>query len=149
MTTGLLFNHDHVVAKALFDHHNQPYTTYDKCVGIVVKDVLVGAVLYHNWNGHNVELSYYGEKTMTPGVVRILARYAISIFDPSRLSVITSKRNSQLMRSLQRFGFKLEGASRCYYGKEDTRRNTGVRFVMFRERLDEVAKIHDHSKEVA
>src|SRR5277367_6087947 len=134
MSTGLLFECDEAVAKWLFEWLQRPLYKYDRAVGIVNSSgALVGAVLYQNWNGPNVEISYYGKKTLTLGIVRCLARYTLTSFDPARLTAITSKRNRQFMKALQKLGFRLEGIQRCYYGKRDCNRNTGVRFVAFRE----------------
>lgn len=142
MSNGLLFDCDAVVAEKLFTTHKQPHFKYDNCLGILDKESkLVGAILLHNWNGANVELSYYGEKTLTPGIIKCLARFIICTFEPARLTVVVSKRRRPLLLSLQRFGFKLEGAQRCYYGKRDCTRNTGIRLVMFRERLDKLAQL--------
>ena len=115
----------------------------DAAIGIVEPDGrLVGAGLYQNWNGSNLEGSYYGKKTLTPGIVRALIKGALA-FDPSRLTVVTSKKNRKLIRALQRIGFCLEGAQHRYYGKRDCPRNTGVRLVMFRETMDRIAGIRD------
>jgi RimJ/RimL family protein N-acetyltransferase len=141
MSTGLLIGHDEAVANHLFSFYSQPKMQYDRCLGLInSKGVLVGAVLFHNWNGSNVEISYYGENTMTPGIIRCLARFILITFDASRLTAVTSKRNKRFVRSLQNFGFKLEGVQRCYYGHQDCIRNTGVRLVMFRNRLEELAQ---------
>ena len=72
------------------------------------------------------------------GIVRALIRGA-QAFGPSRLTVVTAKKNRRLIRALQRIGFRLEGTQRCYYGHRDCARNTGVRLVMFREEIDRIA----------
>lgn len=143
MTVGLLLDCDEQVANHLFSAYNQPQFKYDRAIGIVKDNSLVGTVLFHYWNGSNVEISYYGKGTMTAGIIRYLAKFAIKSFNPARLTVMTSKRNRRFIRSLQRLGFKLEGAQRRYYGSDDTNRNVGVRFVMFRERLAELAGLMD------
>lgn len=140
MTVGLLIGSDKVVAEWLFSTYEQHSFSYDKCLGLVDSDrTLRGAVLFHNWNGANVELSYYGAQTMRLGIVRCLASYIINNFDPARLTVTTSKRNRHFIKSLLKFGFKLEGTQRCYYGRRDCNRNVGVRFVMFRDLIDNIA----------
>lgn len=142
MATGLLFDCDEEVAKWLFAKYKWPPYKYDKALGLVDPNgMLVGAVFYHSWNGSNVEIAYYGEGTMTLGVYRSLARYAILQFNASRLSAVTSKKNKQLIKGLMKTGFKFEGVSRCYYGQRDCNRNTGVRLVMFRDVLERVGKI--------
>lgn len=150
MKSGLLFDHDAAVAAILFSSYKQKEFKYDRCIGIIdPTGKITGAILLHDYNGNNVELSYYGEKTLSAGIVRCLAQFIVCTFDPSRLTVITSKRRKTLMRSLQRFGFKLEGTQRCYYGKKDIVKNVGVRFVMFREGLDKLAKLPANLEKVA
>lgn len=143
MSKGLLLHCDHELGARLFAAYGQPPLKFDRCLGVVDNvGELVGYVLFHNWNGSNIELSYYGENTMTPGIIRCIARFIICTFDPARLTVIISKRNRRFLRSVQKIGFKLEGAQRCFYGKKDVARNTGIRFVMFRDRIDQLARFN-------
>jgi RimJ/RimL family protein N-acetyltransferase len=147
---GLLFNADDVVAAWLFESHGQKPMKYDRALGLMnTSGVIVGAVLFHHYNGANVELSYYGKSTMTLGIVRCLARFILVEFDASRLTVVTSKRNRRYIKGFQKLGFKLEGVQRCYYGKRDCTRNTGVRFVMFRDRIEVLAKLEAPETKVA
>jgi RimJ/RimL family protein N-acetyltransferase len=147
MSTGLLYGSDDFVAKWLFDSMGYPHYKYDRALGIIdgSSGNLVGAVLFQHWNGMNVEVSYYGKNTMTLGTVRSIARFVLTEFDPARLSATTSKRNRSLMRSLQKIGFRIEGTSRCFYGKKDINRNVGVRFVAFREAIEAMAKINQEA----
>jgi len=139
MSAGLLFDHDDAVAEWFYKSKNRPVFKYDRCIGVIDKGALVGAVLYCNWNGPNVELSYYGQNTLTLGILRSIFAFALTEFDVARITCITSKRNRHFMKSLQKIGFKLEGAQKCYYGKRDCNRNTGVRFVMFRAGMERIA----------
>ena len=148
MSTGLLFDCDAVVADYLFKSYGSKPFKYDRAVGLLISGNLQGAVLFHYFNGFNVEMSYYGKSTMTAGVVRTIARYIICTFSPSRLTVMTSKRNKRYIRAFQRLGFKLEGTQRCYYGERDCNRNIAVRFVMFRDRIDEIARLETPIKQV-
>lgn len=142
MAAGLLFECDEAVANWLFEKYKWPRYKYDRAVGIIDKDSqLVGAVLFQNWNGNDVHISYYGHRTMSLGIIRCLARFTLLTFNPSRLTAVTSKRNRQFIRALQKIGFGIEGTQRCYYGPEDNRRNTGVRFVMFRAKMERLAKL--------
>jgi len=147
---GLLFNADDAVAAWLFESYGQKPMKYDRALGLVdTEGKVVGAVLYHHYNGANVELSYYGKGTMTLGIVRCLARFTLLEFDASRLTVVTSKRNRRFIKGFQKIGFRLEGVQRCYYGKRDCVRNTGVRFAMFRDRLEALAKLESSEIKVA
>lgn len=138
MTVGLLLHHDEAVAEYLFKNHVTPRMKYDGAIGIMIYGQLSGGILLQCYNGFNVEVSYYGHGTLTPGVIKCLARILASTFNVSRVTVTVSRRNRRLMRSLRRMGFSIEGVQRCFYGHKDTVRNTGVRFVMFRERVNKL-----------
>lgn len=151
MTTGILVGSDDYVAAKLFAYYKQKAFKYDACFGLMddTTKELKGAMLLHNYNGNNIELSYYGERTMTPGVIRWLAKTIIYTFNASRLTVMVSKKRRRFIASLQKFGFKLEGVQRCHYGKRDCPRNTGVRLVLFRDRLDKLARINTATNKVS
>ena len=144
---GLLLDCDaHVAAWAFQAYHHVPMHV-DRALGIVDNNVLVGAVLFTNYNTINAELSYYGKNTITVGIIRALARIALYELRLARLTVIVPKRPSYLLKKLSKFGFKYEGVQRRNYGYEDSSRNTGCRFVMFREDLEKLAA--EHLKKVA
>lgn len=113
----------------------------DRALGIVDPERgLVGAVLLQGWNGTGVELSYYGQHTLTPGIVRGIARVVAGEFRAVRLTAVTSKRNRGVIKFMQRIGFRIEGSQRRYFGDRDCDKHTGVRLVMFRERIAEIAR---------
>ena len=142
MSNGLLVGEDEIISNWAFSTFNIFKAPVNQAVGILNKDgKLVGAILFQNFNGVNIELSYYGPRTLSCGIIRAIARITVGCFNAARLTVVTSKRNKRLMQALLKIGFKLEGNQRCYYGHEDTPRNTGVRFAMFRPRLNELAEI--------
>lgn len=141
MATGLLFDSDELAANWLFTCYLQRRYSYDRCVGIIRNGELVGAVLFQSFNGYNVEVSYYGKNTMTPGIIRCLAGYILKEFDPSRLTAMVPKRAKSWTKSLLKLGFRVEGIARCYYGKADCNRNTAVRLVGFRDAIELVAQV--------
>lgn len=140
---GLILDQDELVADWAFTTFNTFKMPYNKVVGVVDEQgEVVGAILFQNFNGVNIELSYFGfYRTVTPSIVRVIAKIAIGVFNVARLTVVTSKRNKRLINGLLKLGFKLEGTQRCYYGMEDSNRNVGVRLVVFRGRLLEVANM--------
>ena len=148
MALGLLLECDAPVAKWTFETWKMAPMTFDRAIGLVDKDgKIIGSVVFQCWNGFNVELSYYGLRpTLSAGIVRSLAKYILFTFNPSRITVSTRRKNKGLMRSLQRIGFKLEGAQRCFYGHRDCNRNTAIRFAMFRDRIEQLATVR-HKKE--
>lgn len=144
MAYGLLIGDDVAVASWAFTSYGRYPAPVNRALGIVGPDkVLKGAILFQNFNGTNIEMSYYGEWTVSLGIVRVMARVVVTEFNAARLTVVTTKKNRRLMRSLQKFGFKLEGVQRRYYGHRDCSRNTGVRFVLFREEIDKLARIQN------
>lgn len=138
---GLLLDCDRQVADYLFTKHVRPRMQYDAAFGIITDGVLTGGILLQSWNGFNVELSYYGYGTVTAGILRCLARLLVLKFDPARVTVTVSRKSRRVMKALPKLGFHLEGVQRRFYGNEDINRNTGVRFVMYREKIGEIAKI--------
>jgi len=140
MPKGLLIDADVEVASWTYKAYNIYPQPINKAFGIINDDgSLIGGILFQNFNGINIELSYYGQNTLTPGIVRIIARTTLEFFNASRLTVVTSSRNKRLIRSLIKIGFKLEGVSRCFYGHEDTKANTAVRLAAFKPELEKVA----------
>jgi len=140
MPLGILVDQDHYVASWAYETFKGMAHNVDKALGIVdSKGTIVGAALFQNFNGANVELSYYGPRTLTSGIVRIIARMALGHFNASRLTVVTSQRNKRLIKACLKIGFRLEGIQRCFYGHDDNKKNTGVRLVAFRDALSKVA----------
>jgi hypothetical protein len=144
---GLLLDCDAHVAAWAFQTYNRMPMHVDRALGIVDNNVLVGAVLFTNYNTLNAELSYYGKGTATVGIIRALARIALYELRLARCTVIVPKRPSYLLKKLSKFGFKYEGVQRRHYGYTDSPRNTGCRFVVFREDLEKLAA--EHLKKVA
>lgn len=141
MSIGLLLNHDAAVADYLFRNHVKPRMQYDMAIGILRDGKLVGGVLLQSWNGFNVELSYYGYRTVTHNILRCLARIILGTLNPSRITVTVNRKNRAVCRGMRKLGLVLEGTQRRFYGDKDINRNIGVRFVMFRERIEELAQL--------
>ncbi len=142
MTSTLLIGEDAAVSEWAFKTFNLYKTPVNRAIGIISPNgKIIGAILWQNYNGSNVELSYYGPKTWTLGILRTIMKITAVYFNASRLTAVTSKRNKKLMRGMIKLGWKLEGVQRCYYGDRDITRNTGVRFVMFRDRINYIARL--------
>ena len=142
MANGLLLGDDARVAAWAFDVFQRYPTVVNRALGVLDHNKnLVGAILLQNFNGTNIELSYYGPRTLSAGIARSIAKIVALEFNAARCTVVTSKKNKRLMRVLQRFGFCLEGSQRCYFGHRDCSRNTGIRFVLFRDKIDKMARI--------
>jgi RimJ/RimL family protein N-acetyltransferase len=142
MPIGLLFDCDAEVAAWTAKTYRLRAYKYEKAIGLLTPTgTLVGGVFLHDFNGYDVEISYFGQNTLSLWLYRCILRYVILTFDPARLTAIVSKRNRRLVRGMLKLGWKFEGVQRCYYGKHDCNRNTGVRLVMFRDMLEKMAKM--------
>jgi RimJ/RimL family protein N-acetyltransferase len=92
---------------------------YDLAVGVVDDHELVGAVIMHSYNGHDVEVSYYGPKTIDLGVMRKVARLCVDNLGVSRVTVRTARNNKIMTRGIKKLGFEYEGIRHCAYGEYD------------------------------
>lgn len=147
---SLLLNLDGPVSQALFAKFGWPQFKYERAVGVMDPEKgLVGVALYQNWNGFNIEFSYYGVGTLTSGLIRGLAHYAITEFDCSRGTVLISKKRRRYLKTVLRLGFKYEGTQRCHYGLADNMRNTAVRLVIFRDQLEKLARYDRNARNTA
>ncbi len=136
---GILIGEDARVAQWAFKTYNFIPSKFDQAVGIVDEfGKLKGAALFQAHNGYNAEISYYGKRTLTPGIVRSLARLAVGL-GLTRLTAVTCKKNKRFAHALEKLGFVRECTMRRYYGSEDNDRNAATRLVMYRERLDQIA----------
>lgn len=138
MAKGLLFGADHHVAVWAWRTFNRRAMSIDRAVGIVADGQIIGAAIWQNFNGHNVDLSYYGPYTLTVGIVRNLACFTLDQFDPSRVTVMTAKTNKHIAQFLQHIGAQYEGVSRCYYGSSG-RAATAMRYAMKRKLIEKLA----------
>ena len=129
---GLLFGHDAPVAQWTWNEFRLTPMTVKAAIGIVRNNMLVGSVLFQEYSGFNVEVSYYGPMTVTAGILRTIARYTIERFNIDRVTIRTNRKNHQIMRTLSRMGFKMEGVQRRFYGPF----GDAALFVLFREDIE-------------
>jgi hypothetical protein len=119
MKTHLVVGHDLAVATWAFSTFRFQPTQFCMAIGFATEDRgLVSACLFHAHNGPDVELSYYGEGTVTLPIVRRLARIAVDQLGVSRITVRTA-RNNPLRKNIHKIGFRFEGVRHCGYGDQD------------------------------
>jgi RimJ/RimL family protein N-acetyltransferase len=94
-------------------------TQYCMAIGILEDGLLVAACMFHAHNGPDVELSYYGPKTLTLDVVKGLAKIAVEQLGVSRITARTSRANKTITRGIKGVGFQYEGVRKCGYGDQD------------------------------
>src|SRR5258706_9080944 len=121
--SGLLVGNDEAIASWTYRKFNVHPQSVDKALGIVDKDgKLVGGILFQNFNGCDLHLSYYGIGTVSAGICRIIARTALEFFNCGRLTVITRQKNKRLILALMKMGFRFEGVMKRFYGHDDNKR---------------------------
>ena len=137
---GLLFEADSIVADWAFRTHKFHPMKFDKAVGIVDRGDLVGAIIWQNYNGFNIDFSYYGHNTATLGIMRSVAQHTLKVFNPTRVTIMTPKTNKSLIRFLTRIGGRFEGAMRNYYGERGAS-SIAVRFMFPRSTVETLAQM--------
>ena len=115
----LLYGYDAEVADWTFKTYSMSPVHYDMAVGIMDGISIVGSVMWSSYRGHDIEISYYGPKTMTLGIARECARVAIDHFGVSRVSARTSRSNKTMTRGVKKIGFEYEGILHNAYGDHD------------------------------
>jgi hypothetical protein len=138
---GLLLGQDAQVAAWAFATFKLRTTPIDIGIGIVEPDgTLAGAILLQNFNGYNVEFSYYGPRTLTPGIIRAVAKTVLGM-GAIRLTVTVAKDKKQFIKGILRAGFTHEAACIRFYGpRDDLAAHTGMRMVMHKDELKKLAE---------
>ena len=113
----LLFNNDKTVADWVSKKWGKPIPPWYFAVGILNKEgLLQGAATFHNYNGSNIELCYYGPRTVTKEVVKGLTDFVVNHVKVTRITACVPRSNKLLNKSLLKLGFKVEGVLRHYFG---------------------------------
>ena len=114
---NLVAGHDKTVYDWACKKFNRPLADYHSAFGLVKGDgPIIGAVVFADYSGTNIEISYCGERAMTPGVVRALMAYCFGHLKVERVTARTPRDNKPMARWLPMMGFRLEGCLRHYYG---------------------------------
>lgn len=114
-----VYGHDDEVANWAFSTFSMRPVQYEMAIGILESGQLVGAIMWHAYRGHDIELSYYGPKTMTLGIARSCARIAVDHFKVSRVTARTAKSNKTMTRGIKKIGFEYEGIAHNALGDQD------------------------------
>lgn len=142
---GILLGDDDAVASWAWKTYNLYPLSYIRALGVLRDDKLVGAAIFSHYNSCDAHLSYYGVNTLTGGIIKCLAHIAIDDLNLSRITLVIPKKSRRLLKSVLKLGFKVEGIQRCFFGRQDSIRNTGVRLVLFRDQIE--AFVHKNNKE--
>ena len=118
---NLLFGHDETVAKWCGKKFGRPSAPWFKAVGVIDKEgKLVGGIVFRDWNGFNIEASYYGPGSVTPRIFLSGMHYCFEVLKVTRVTARTLRSNKTMNRALPRLGFHFEGVSKRYFGPHKT-----------------------------
>ena len=113
----LLFNHDQTVADWASKKWGKSIPPWYYAVGVLNKEgILRGAATFHNFNGSNVEICYYGPSTLSKNVIVGLNDFIFNHLKVNRLTISVPRKNKKLIHSVTRMGFKVEGVLKHFYG---------------------------------
>ena len=115
----LLAGCDEEVAQWTYNKFGYRPAHYDMALAVIDDGALVASVLFHAYNGPDVELSYFGPNTMTLGIVKQIMNVAVNHLGVSRVTVRTARNNKIMTRKIKKIGFEYEGIRKHGYGQYD------------------------------
>jgi RimJ/RimL family protein N-acetyltransferase len=128
----LLFNNDQTVADWMSKKWGKPVQGWYFAVGILNNEgLLKGGMSFHNFNGSNIEMCYYGPNTFSRDISSGLANFLFEYLKVNRLTVSVPRKNKILLRHLPKFGFKVEGVLKHFYGPY--KKDDAIIFGMLKE----------------
>lgn len=90
-----------------------------KAIGIVHNGRLKGLAFFNNYEHSNIELSCLGRGAFKKEVCKMLAKIAFDDNDCQRITIRIRADNPQTIKIAEKFGWKIEGKLRNYYGSVD------------------------------
>ena len=128
----LLYGYDAQIAEWVFNAFNRVPTPYVMAIGIIDGHLVKGAILLQEYNGNNVEVSWFGP--MTRGFWREIAAIALDRLKVQRMTARIMRSNKRLNRSIRKLGFTYEGIMPGFYGP--TKGDAAVVFGLYRDGLE-------------
>jgi RimJ/RimL family protein N-acetyltransferase len=113
---SVLYGDDAAVMK--FVSERVPGTHYGfgnaKALGVIRNGKMVGGVVFHNFRGHDIEMSgaFDDPRWCLPQTLRTLFAYPFVQLGCARMTTITSRANHRARKIDKGLGFKLEGVIR-------------------------------------
>ncbi len=136
----LVTGHDAAVAQWAATKYAAGLPAYVMALGIV-DDVgdLRGAATLHEFNGTNVELCYWGARTLTRGIAGQIAAICFLGLRVCRVTCRAPRANKVVVRHLPKLGFRYEGLLRHFYGP--TKQQDAILFGMTRDDAGRLLRI--------
>lgn len=88
-------------------------------IGITRHGQIVGAAVFNNFEGSNIELSCLGKGAFPRSICRLLARTAFEVNGCERVTIRVRADNAYVLKLAGKFGWVMEGVLRKYYGNVD------------------------------
>jgi hypothetical protein len=116
----LLYGHDAVVIAWVERRYGFKFVPPCVALGIGDGSEIVGAVLWNDFSGPNIEGSCVGEaRCFTRSIIREAFRYPFVQLGCQRVTVHIRRSNAKVRGLALRLGFRPEGLMRRYYGDDD------------------------------
>lgn len=108
---------DHIVAEWAQDRLGPMLFSSYRAFGVADDDgQLRGAMLFHDYNGSNIEITIYGPGCIRRALICYAFDYAFRVNRAERLTARTRRGNARMRKMLPKLGFIYEGTSKHYYG---------------------------------
>ena len=130
----LIYGCDEKIAEWTAATFGLPQGKYEMAIGIIDEGNLVGSIMWHAYRGYDIEISYYGPRTMTLGIARTCAKIAMEHFGVSRVTARTSRSNKAMTQGVKKIGFEYEGICHNGYGDQDA-----IMFGLYGKKLARLA----------
>jgi len=139
MANGLIFGADDIVCAWTWREYNLMPIYVNLAVGILNDDQdLVGSIMFASYTGKTVNLSYYGENTLSIGICRSIARIALEHFNIDDIVVNFPAQNARHAKRLEKLGFVFRAALVGFYGPG----RNALSYVMPHNRIIQLARLH-------
>lgn len=113
----IVAGHDEVVAQWTREKMglalHPPYTA----LGVIDHEgTLRGSLVFHDWNGANIEITIYLPRALQRGIIKAAFQYAFVQVGAIRLTAKVRRDNVPMRKLLPRLGFAFEATLKSYYG---------------------------------
>ncbi len=126
-----LTGHDQTVADWVGKKLSKPFVPPFTAIGWIDQfGALKAGAVFNDYNGSNIEVTIYGPKVMTRGMLRQGFYYAFTQLKANRLTARTERKNKRMRKILHKMGFVFEGVAARYFGPH--KRNDALVFRMLR-----------------
>ena len=113
---NLLFGHDKTVADWVSKKSGKTLREWYHAVGVIDDDgLLCGAATFHDMNGSNAEICFWGPNSARPSIAKGLMKFAFDILKVKRITARTPRQNKTIIKHLPFYGFRCEGVMKHYF----------------------------------